>query len=252
MKISGNTVLITGGATGIGIAVADAFMKAGNEVLICGRRESKLKQAQARLPHVHTLACDISNEEGRKYLLDRVSSDYGNTNVLINNAGIQRAIDFRKGPRPLLDGENEIDINLKGPIYLSAHFIPLLMKRKEAAIVNVSSGLAFMPISFMPVYCATKAGLHSFTLSLRHQLKNTSIKVFELIPPRVDTELGLGPDVGRERAQTYGGIQAVQVSGALLTAMEKDEYEIAVAGARDLISGSRKDPDKLFQNMNGR
>jgi uncharacterized oxidoreductase len=249
MKTTGNTVLITGGATGIGFALARTFLKAGNEVLICGRRKSKLKEVQAELPRLHTIDCDVSNEEGRKYLLDRVTSSYGNINILINNAGIQRMIDFTRGTGPLLEGESEIDINLNGPIYLSAHFIPLLVKQKEAAIVNVSSGLAFAPLAFMPVYCATKAALHSFTVSLRHQLKGTSIKVFELIPPRVDTDLGYSER--GDRGRTAGAISAEQVAKEAMASLEKDIYEIAVGAAKDLMEGSRKNPDALFQAMNG-
>jgi uncharacterized oxidoreductase len=248
MKITGNSVLITGGATGIGLALAAAFLKEGNEVLICGRRKSKLKEAQAELPGLHTIDCDVSNEKGREYLLDRVACSYGNINILINNAGIQRMIDFMQGSGPLLEGESEIDINLTGPVYLSAHFIPLLIKQKEAAIVNVSSGLAFAPLTFMPVYCATKAALHSFTVSLRHQLSGTSIKVFELIPPRVDTDLGYGER--GDRGRTAGAISAERVAKEAMESLGKDIYEIAVGAAKDLITGSRNSPDALFRAMN--
>jgi uncharacterized oxidoreductase len=249
MKITGNTVLITGGATGIGLALAREFLAAGNEVLICGRRKSKLKEAQAELPGLHAVACDVSNEKGRNYLLDWVTSGYGNVNILINNAGVQRMINFTQGPGQLLEGDSEIDVNLKGPVYLSAHFIPMLAKQKAAAIVNVSSGLAFAPLAFVPVYCATKAALHSFTVSLRHQLKNTSIKVFELIPPRVDTDLGFGERSDRERIA--GAISAEQVAKETMESLEKDIYEIVVGGARDLITGSRQSPEALFKAMNG-
>ena len=153
-----------------------------------------------------------------------------------------------QGPGPLLEGESEIDINLKGPVYLSAHFIPLLVKQKEAAIVNVSSGLAFAPLAFMPVYCATKAAMHSFTVSLRHQLKDTSIKVFELIPPRVDTDLGYGER--GDRGRTAGAIPVEQVAKETMESLEKDIYEIPVGAAKDLMAGSRQSPDALFKAMN--
>jgi uncharacterized oxidoreductase len=249
MKTTGNAVLITGGATGIGLALARAFLAAGNEVLICGRRKSKLKEAQAEFPGLHTVACDVSNEKGRKYLFDWVTSNYGNVNILINNAGIQETIDFTKGPAQLLEGESEVDINLNAPIYLSACFIPLLLERKEAAIVNVSSQLAFAPLAFIPVYCATKAALHSFTLSLRHQLKGTSIKVFELIPPRVDTDLGKG--TREDKGHMPAAITAGQVVETAMDALKSDKFEIVVGTANDLIPRFRNNPDELFKIMNG-
>jgi uncharacterized oxidoreductase len=192
MKTSGNTILITGGATGIGFSLAEAFVRLGNEVIVCGRREDKLEEAKNRLPQIHTRKCDLSKEDERKSLFEWISSDFPTTNILVNNAGIQRMVDLKKGTEELLSGEDEIEINFKAYVNLSAHFIPFLMKQKEGAIVNISSGLGFIPLTITPVYCATKAAIHSFTLSLRHQLRNTSVKVFEIIPPTVDTELDKG------------------------------------------------------------
>jgi len=210
MKIEGNTVLITGGGTGIGFALADALVKAGNEVIICGRRESVLKEAKQKLPQLHIKVCDVSVERQRKALVSWISSNFKNFNMLINNAGIQRMIDFTSGESNRNTDEDEIDINLKAPIRLCELFVPLLMKQKQAAIVNVSSGLGFCPIAVMPVYCATKAAMHSFTVSVRHQLRKTSVKVFEIIPPIVDTDLDKG---GRnERQQEERGIPHPQRS----------------------------------------
>ncbi len=248
MKTKGNTLLITGGATGIGFALAEAFAKAGNKVLICGRRESKLKEARNKLPQIETLACDVSKKQGRELLYKWVKDNYPELNVLINNAGIQRMIDLKKGINVLLEGENEIETNLAAPIHLSAYFVPLLMKQKEAAIINVSSGLGFVPIAAMPVYCATKAGVHSFTVSLRHQLKKTSIKVFEIIPPMVDTELGKGTT--DEPETELRGIPPSEVARATLEALKKDEYEIVVGEARNLVMGARKNPKQAFEELN--
>ena len=248
MKIKGNTILITGGATGIGFSLAEAFVDAGNEVIICGRRENKLKEVKDKLPQIHTRVCDLSKEKERKSLYDWVSSNFKDINILVNNAGIQRMVNLRKGTRDLFDGEDEIEINLTAPIHLSAYFIPLLLKRKEAAIVNISSGLGFVPIASMPVYCATKAAIHSFSLSLRHQLKDTSIKVFEIIPPIVDTELDKG--ARGERGQQDRGIPPSEVARATLKALENDEYELAVGMAENLRMGSRNNPEQTFQNIN--
>jgi uncharacterized oxidoreductase len=248
MKTTGNIILITGGATGIGFSLAEVFVNAGNEVIICGRRENKLKEAKNKLPQIHTKVCDLSQEKERESLYKWVNAHFKNLNVLINNAGIQRMVNLRKGTRDLLNDEDEIEINLTAPINLSAYFIPLLLKQREAAIINISSGLGFVPIAAMPVYCATKSAIHSFSLSLRHQLRDTSIKVFEIIPPIVDTELDKG--ARGERGQEDRGIPPFRVAQATLKALENDEYEIAIGMAENLRMGARKNPDQTFQNIN--
>ncbi|VVB93098.1 L-rhamnose 1-dehydrogenase (NADP(+)) [uncultured archaeon] len=248
MKINGNTILITGGATGIGFALAQAFVKEGNNVIVCGRREHKLKEAKSKLPQIHTRVCDLTKEKEQEALYNWIKSDFKDINILVNNAGIQRMIDFKRGISDLTAGENEIDINLTAPIYLSASFIPLLLKQKESAIINVSSGLGFIPIAVMPVYCATKAAMHSFSLSIRHQLRNTPIKVFEVIPPTVDTELDKG--ARDERGQADKGIPPVEVARATLKALEKNEYEIAIGMAQNLRMGARNNPEQIFQGIN--
>lgn len=248
MKTTGNIILITGGATGIGFSLAEVFANAGNEVIICGRRENKLKEAKNKLPQIHTKVCDLSKEKERESLYKWVNAHFKNLNILINNAGIQRMVNLRKGTRDLFNGEDEIEINLTAPITLSAYFIPLLLKQREAAIINISSGLCFVPIAAMPVYCATKSAIHSFSLSLRHQLRDTSIKVFEIIPPIVDTELDKG--ARGERGQEDRGIPPFKVAQATLKALENDEYEIAIGMAENLRMESRKNPDQTFQNIN--
>lgn len=248
MKIEGNTVLITGGATGIGFSLAETLVNAGNEVIICGRREAKLKEARNKLPQIHTKVCDVSREEERESLFNWAVDNFKDLNVLINNAGIQRMIDLTKGIRDLSSGEDEIETDLVAPIHLSAYFIPWLRKKKESAIINVSSGLGFVPIAAMPVYCAAKAAVHSFTVSLRYQLRDTSIKVFEIVPPMVDTELGRGTT--EEGDQEYRGVPPSEVAEAALTAMAADEYEIVVGDAEGLVMGARTNPEEAFQNIN--
>jgi uncharacterized oxidoreductase len=248
MKIKDNTILITGGATGIGFSLAQALVNAGNKVIICGRRESKLKEAKDRLPQIQVRVCDMSKEKERESLFKWVEANFKDLNVLINNAGIQRMVNLKKGTKDLFSGEDEIETNLMAPIHLSAYFIPLLLKKKEAAIINVSSGLGFVPIASMPVYCATKAAVHSFTVSLRYQLRDTSIKVFEIVPPAVDTELGKGTT--EEAAQEYRGIPPSEVARAAITAMTNDEYEILVGEAKDLVMRARANPEQAFLSIN--
>ena len=161
---------------------------------------------------------------------------------------MQRDINLKKGLAELEAGENEVLINLEATIYLTARLLPLLMGQEESAIVNVTSGLAFVPLAAAPVYCATKAGLRSFTQSLRHQLKDTPVKVFELIPPAVDTDLDHGAR-GR-RGETDRGIPATEVAAAAMAGLRKDHFEIAVGRAATLMHGSRADPEGAFKGLN--
>ena len=246
MRLENNTILITGGATGIGFALAESFIRLGNKVIICGRREEKLNEAKAKLPNLTIHRCDISKESDRKELFDWVSSNFKDINILVNNAGIQRSIDFTKGISELQKTDDEIEINLKAQIHMSAYFIPLLSTQKEAAIINVSSGLGFVPMARFPIYCATKAAIHAFTISLRHQLRETSVKVFEIIPPTVyDTYLK-----GKPTEKTEWSISAAELAAAVIKPLENNEYEIPVGPAKGLVAGSRSDPEQAFKNMN--
>ena len=250
MKTTGNTILITGGATGIGLALTEAFVRASNKVLICGRRQAKLNEARKRLPQILTRSCDLSKIEDRESLYSWIKDYHPDLNILINNAGISKSIDFTIGTAELLKGEDEIEVNLVAPIHLSACFTPLLAEKIEAAIVNVTSGLGFIPLAGVPLYAASKAALHSFSISLRHQLKGTSIKVFEIVPPIVDTDLGKGTT--EESILAPRGIPPSELAAATLEALRKDEYEIIIGEARGLVEGSRNDFDSIFQALNNR
>jgi uncharacterized oxidoreductase len=249
MKTAGNTVLITGGATGIGLALAESFLEKGNDVIICGRREEKLAEARKRHPALHSRVCDVADEGDRESLLAWITSEFSDMNILVNNAGIQRETDFRGGDADLKGGENEVRINLEATVYLSAMFIPQLSGKRESAIINISSGLAFVPIAIMPVYCATKAAIHSFSLSLRHQLSAKGIRVFEIIAPTVNTELDRG--AREKRKQKDRGIPAQEVASAAMKAIENDEFETAIGMAQNLMKGSMADPAGLFKRLNG-
>jgi uncharacterized oxidoreductase len=248
MKTSGNIILVTGGATGIGFALVEAFIRAGNKVLICGRRKERLEEARTKLPGLEIKQCNLSKREERESFCDWVKDNYKDLNIVVNNAGVQKSVDLKKGTVDLFAGDDEVQTNFIAPIHLSAYFAPLLMRKSEAAIVNVSSGLGFVPIAFMPVYCATKAGVHSFTVSLRQQLKDTTVKVFEIVPPAVDTELGKGSSEGPD--QDHYGIPPTDIALATMKALQNDEYEIIVGEAKNLVEGSRKDFAKVFQQLN--
>lgn len=241
METKGNTILITGGATGIGLSLAETFVDVGNEVIICGRRENRLNEVKAKWPQVHIRVCDVTKEKERESLFNWTKDNFENFNILINNAGIQIPIDLRKGIEALRDDESEIETNLVAPISLCAHFIPLLMTRKEAAIVNVSSGLAFVPTPFVPIYCATKAALHSFTVSLRQQLEKTPVRVFEVVPPAVVTELHWRRAEGRP-GRGSNAIQPSEVAETTLKGLANDEFEIYAGWVKDFIARGRTNP----------
>lgn len=248
MQLSGNTILITGGATGIGLALATALVNAGNEVLICGRREAKLLAAQALLPGLRVRVCDVGVAAERTALAAWAVAECPGLNLLINNAGIQREVDFANQPEAFWAGASEVAINLEGPLHLTALLLPHLRKHPVAAVVNVSSGLGFVPLTRAPVYSATKAALHSFSISLRHQLRATTVKVFEIIPPIVDTDLDQGARV--QRGQTSKGLTPEQVAAATLAALRTDDYEAAVGLARVLRIGSRLAPGRFLKIIN--
>ena len=244
MKTDGNTVLITGGATGIGFSLAEAFVEKGNEVIICGRREFKLNEAKDKLPQIHIMTCDITKVNDRFDLYYNLKSNFKDINILVNNAGIGRMVDLKKGESDLR--EDEIYTNLIAPIHLSTHFIPDLLRHEESAIINVSSGLAFVPIAAMPIYCATKAAMHSFSISLRHQLRDTEIKVFEVIPPIVDTEFH---KEARDELKNRS-ISPSIVAEETLRALEKDEYEIPIGMSKNLRTVDINNFDQIFQGIN--
>jgi uncharacterized oxidoreductase len=242
MRLDSNTVLITGGASGIGLGLAERFRKAGSEVIVCGRREGKLREAQQRLPGLRTRVCDVATEEGRAALADWAVREFPALNVLVNNAGIQLRSSLTD-PGEWEQSHEAIAINLEAPIHLAMLFAPHLRRQERAAIVNVTSGLAFAPMARVPVYCATKAALHSFTVSLRHQLAGSSVEVLEIIPPAVDTDLG-GPGL-----HTFG-VKIGELLDAALPRIENGEREVAYGFAQQASQGSRAEVDALSARMN--
>jgi uncharacterized oxidoreductase len=186
MKLSNNTILITGGASGIGLGLTEQFLSENNTVIICGRRAAVLAEVKEKFPQVITKVCDISIETDRIALYGWIAENHPNLNVLVNNAGIQHWMgldDTDFYGKALL----EMNTNITAPLHLTTLFLNL---QSLNTIINVTSGLAFVQLTKVPVYCATKAFLHSFTLSLRHLLKERNIEVIEMIPPALNTDLG--------------------------------------------------------------
>jgi uncharacterized oxidoreductase len=189
MNSTGNTILITGGGSGIGRGLAEAFHKSGNQVVIAGRRQSALDEATAANPGMKSAVLDIEDPAGIREFATKLTHDFPALNVVVHNAGIMRPENLLSQPADLADAEAMIVTNLLGPIRLTAALLPLLRRQPRSTIMTVSSGLAFVPLAITPTYCATKAAVHSYTLSLRHQLKGTTTEVIEIIPPYVQTHL---------------------------------------------------------------
>ena len=189
MKTTGNTILITGGGSGIGRGLAEAFHALGNQVIIAGRRQQALDETTAANPGMASLTLDIEDAANIRSFGAEIAARYPALNVLINNAGIMRIEKLQSQQESLPDAESIVATNLLGPIRLTAALLPLLQRQPQSAIVNVTSGLAFVPLAPTPTYCATKAALHSYTQSLRYQLRGSTTEVLELIPPYVATDL---------------------------------------------------------------
>jgi uncharacterized oxidoreductase len=189
MKTTGNTILITGGGSGVGRGLAQALHTLGNHVIIAGRRKQALDETAAVNPGMRSLPLNIEDPANIRSFAVQIAAQYPALNVLINNAGIMRLENLLAQQPDLADVESTIATNLLGPIRLTAALLPLLQKQPHSVIMNVSSGLAFVPMARTPTYCATKAAIHSYTQSLRYQLRGSTTEVLELIPPYVATDL---------------------------------------------------------------
>ena len=189
MKTTDNTILITGGGSGIGRGLAESFHRLGNQVIISGRGQKALDETTAANPGMKSVTLDVSDPKSIQSFAAQVTKDYPSLNVVINMAGIMGPEDLLEKPDDLSTAESTIATNLLGPIRLTAALLPSLRKQPRATIMTVSSGLAFVPFAVTPTYCATKAAIHSYTQSLRYQLKGTKVEVIELIPPYVQTTL---------------------------------------------------------------
>lgn len=222
MDLRHNTILITGGTSGLGLEFARQLLALGNTVLITGRDQARLDQARQQLPAVHTFRSDVSDPAAIEQLYALVTQRFPALNVLINNAGEMRKLNLNDPAVDLRDVTREVDINLAGPIRMVQQFLPHLKAQKTAAILNVTSGLALTPFPLSPVYGATKAGLRSYTKSLRVQLKNTSVRVFELVAPGAKTPLN---DQFAGLVDSGSLMDAGKLIAVAVQAMQQDQYE---------------------------
>jgi short-subunit dehydrogenase involved in D-alanine esterification of teichoic acids len=241
MKTSENTVLITGGASGIGLAFAKELVARKNQVIICGRTLAKLELAKEENPELHIIECDISKASDLQAMTAQVEQTFPGLNILVNNAGIYNEFDFVHDEKTLEIIEQEIAINLTAPLKLTSMLLPQLMKHTQAAVINVSSGFAYTPNKTGIVYGATKAGLRSFSKSLRYQLADSSVKVFEVLPPLVDTPAVIHNSNKKMSSQ--------EVVANALKAVEKDIYEIPVGQSKLLKLMTRLAPGVIEKKL---
>lgn len=245
MKLSGNTILITGGSAGIGFEFARILAGYDNRVIITGRNELRLKTALSQLKNVSGFVSDVSNEKDVSQLAKRMKNEFPELNIVINNAGKAMLYDITsKGVNAFDKAQEEMFTNFFSVIRINEVLLPLLMKQPESAIVNVSSVAAFLP-AILVGYSASKAALHSYTMSLRMALENTSnIKVFEVMPPLVNTEFS--KEIGGDR-----GIPPRQVAEEFLIAFQKDQFEIRVGLTEQLYQIYRSSPEEALSVLRG-
>jgi uncharacterized oxidoreductase len=246
MKLTGRTVLITGGTSGIGQELAKQLLRRGNTVIVTGRDQKRLDATSQALPGVHVMASDVSDPDDVMKLYESVTERFPALDTLVNNAGIMRNLNLNL-PRDLSDITREIEINLCGPIRMVQQFLPHLKSRNDALIVNVSSGLAFVPLPIAPIYCATKAALHSFTQSLRVQLAGSAVTTVELAPPGTETPLLRG-EFAREMQGQKGMDVAVLVERAI-AGIEAGRLEIRPGLANALKAMSRLAPQFMLKQL---
>jgi len=227
MKISGNTILITGGGTGIGRELALQLKAKGNEVIICGRRENRLAEVCAESPGIHYIVCDVGNDADRRRLFAETTKNFPDINVVVNNGAYQVDRNLALGEQELGGMEDEVASIFIGPIRLNGLFIPYLMGQKDPVIVNTTSILGFTPKTPMTIYCSAKAGFHMYSILLRNDLLDTPIKVYEVVPPAVQTELNME---GRKRRSKPGephyGLKADYFASYVIKELEKGNLDI--------------------------
>ena len=242
MKTSGNTILITGGGTGIGLALAVRFLRQSNEVVICGRSLETLNDARRQYPQLHVYQCDLSQESARLDLFEKVTHDFPKLNVLLNNAGtwVTTRLDQAESWPQV---QQQLQTNLAATIHLTQLFAQHLSRQSTPVVFVTTSGLAHIPGAAAPVYCATKAALHSYALTLRHVLKSQEIEVIEICPPHVDTDLG-GAGINK------AGIPVDTFADAVMDELRKGTVEITYGYSTKAASASRRERDELFKALN--
>jgi uncharacterized oxidoreductase len=243
MKSTNNTVLITGGNSGIGYETAKLFAANGNTVIIAGKNSNSVKEASASLQNTYGIVCDITNAEEVDRLVENVKKDFSGLNVLINNAGIAYKYDLLTNPELASHAKTEIEVNYLAPVNLTDKLLPILIKNEESAIINITSVLAFSPLGVWTTYSASKAAFQSYTKVLRNDLRSHNVKVFEVMPPLADTKF----------AQDIPGskMAPADVAQAILEGFENDTPQIRIGFTEKFYSMFLDSPENAFNAMNG-
>jgi uncharacterized oxidoreductase len=243
MALRDRTILITGGTGGIGRALAEEFDRLGNTVVVCGRRAERLAELTGRSPGIVGIPCDVADPAQRRALAERVTADFPALDVLVNNAGVQLRLDVTE-PVDLDRVHLELETNVVAPLHLTSLLAGQLASRLDGTVINISSGLAFAPLAEVALYSATKAAVHSLTLSMRHQLGRAGVRVIEVAPPAVDTELGV--DRRADPTATHGGMPVAEFVEHTMAGLAAGSEEILVGGAARM----RVAPEQMFAAMN--
>lgn len=248
MKISGNTILITGGGSGIGRALAEAFHKVGNRVIISGRRKAVLDEVTAANPGMASMVMDATDAAGIRAFAEAVVEAHPTLNAVINNAGIMRPEDIAAAPDYLDTAEETIATNLLAPIRLTAALLPHFLKQPAATVLTVSSGLAFVPMVLTPTYSATKSAIHAYSVALREQLEETPVEVIEIVPPYVQTTLMGEGQAKDERAMPLDAFIAEVMD---ILENRPDEKEVVVERCKPLrFAAQNGNFDQVFAMIN--
>ncbi len=243
MKNSGNTILITGGTAGIGLELVRQFYQLNNRLIVTSSNAENLEKLKITFPSILTIVCNLASESDVKVLVNTCLSQHTDINILINNAGVQYNYDWKTEVNGFQKIANEVALNLTSPMQLAYGLLPILLNQKDAAIINVSSGLAYAPKASAPIYCAAKAAIHNGTKALRYQLGTTAVKVFEIIPPLVSTAM----TEGRGKSK----ISPQQLVNEFMKNFERDIFESNIGKTKLLRFIQRVSPALADKIMKG-
>jgi uncharacterized oxidoreductase len=245
MNIENKTILITGGGTGIGFSIAKKLSGKSNNIILAGRREDKLKEAVAQLSGATYVVADVTKEADVENLVQQVKSQFGGLDILVNNAGVATAYPLDSEAGVYEKAKFEMDLNYLSVVRLTEKLLPLLKASKDAAIINIESIVSYLPATVIATYSATKAALHSYSQSLRLVLQKTnpSVKVFEVFPPFVDTDMAKGFDAEK--------LSPDEVAQDIYNALQTNDYAVRPGRTKEVYQSFLQSPEVTLKQFNG-